>query len=128
MLTRDQRSISALGQQPMLKRTTPLVASSALACLCTLSSVVNSEPNAADAATAAVLSSRRAALVAQCPSFPQISPAEAANLPMHVTQWGAAGPRIIIIHGGEQSISAIGGGLGLGIGPDRRCWASENGS
>jgi pimeloyl-ACP methyl ester carboxylesterase len=97
-------------QQPMLKRTTPSVASSALACLCTLISAGISKPSAADAATAAVLSSHRAELIAQCPSFPQISPAEAANLPIHVTQWGATGPRVIIVHGGEQSINVIGGG------------------
>jgi pimeloyl-ACP methyl ester carboxylesterase len=80
--------------------------------LCTLSSAAIAEPSSVNATTAHVLSSRRAALIAQCPSFPQISPADAANLPIHVTQWGAIGPRIIVIHGGEQSISAIGGGPG----------------
>ena len=51
----------------------------------------------------------RAALLAQCPPVAARLPeAEAAMLPIHVTEWGTAGPEVLIVHGGVQ------GGLGGG--------------
>ena len=51
----------------------------------------------------------RAALLAQCPPAPpRLSKAEAAKLPIHVTEWGTTGPEVLIVHGGVQ------GGLGGG--------------
>lgn len=51
----------------------------------------------------------RAALLAQCPPAPPRLPeAEAAKLPIHVTEWGTAGPEVLVVHGGVQ------GGLGGG--------------
>ena len=51
----------------------------------------------------------RAALLAQCPPAPPRLPeAEAAKLPIHVTEWGTTGPEVLIVHGGVQ------GGLGGG--------------
>ena len=47
-------------------------------------------------------------LVAQCPKPPALTDAEAAKLPIHVTRWGSAGPRVLIIHGGVQG--GAGGG------------------
>ena len=51
----------------------------------------------------------RATLLAQCPPAPPRLPeAEAAKLPIHVTEWGTAGPEVLVVHGGVQ------GGLGGG--------------
>lgn len=50
----------------------------------------------------------RAALIAQCPPLPDISDADAAKLPIHVTRWGTDGPRVVLIHGGVQG--RLGGG------------------
>ena len=51
----------------------------------------------------------REALLAQCPPPPPRMPeADAAKLPIHVAEWGTAGPEVLIVHGGVQ------GGLGGG--------------
>lgn len=51
----------------------------------------------------------RAALLAQCaPAPPRLPEVEAAKLPIHVTEWGTAGPDVLVVHGGVQ------GGLGGG--------------
>lgn len=52
----------------------------------------------------------RADLVAQCPANPRLAPEQEDKLPIAVTHWGDTGPKVLIIHGGEQAISAIGGG------------------
>jgi len=57
---------------------------------------------------AAQIAKSRVALLAQCTGPAEPSDAEAAKLPIHVTQLGAAGPRVLVIHGGVQ------GGLGGG--------------
>ena len=49
-----------------------------------------------------------AALVTQCPVLPPLTAEEASRLPIHITEWGTAGPSVLIIHGGVQ------GGLGGG--------------
>ncbi len=49
-----------------------------------------------------------AALIAQCPVPLEVTDAEAAKLPIHVTRWGESGPRVLIIHGGVQG--GAGGG------------------
>ena len=54
------------------------------------------------------VSQHLAALLAQCPQPAQLDDAEAAKLPIHVTRWGTAGPRVLIIHGGVQG--GAGGG------------------
>ncbi len=56
----------------------------------------------------AELAQARASLIAQCPSVPAISDAEAAKLPIHITRWGTSGPRVVLIHGGVQG--RLGGG------------------
>ena len=48
----------------------------------------------------------RAALVAQC--RPAGTPADSATLPIHETNWGAAGPHVLLVHGGVQG--NLGGG------------------
>ena len=45
-------------------------------------------------------------LLAQCPPVPV--PADADSLPVHVTEWGDAGPAVLFVHGGVQG--GIGGG------------------
>jgi pimeloyl-ACP methyl ester carboxylesterase len=52
----------------------------------------------------------RARLLSQCPAPLDLSDAEAAKLPIHVVEWGTAGPSVLVIHGGVQG--------GLGGGPD----------
>ena len=54
------------------------------------------------------MASAEKALVAQCPPWPTLSPAEADALPIHVTRWGDAGPAVLLIHGGVQG--NVGGG------------------
>ena len=54
------------------------------------------------------MAAHREALIAQCPAVPDVPAADAAQLPIHVTRWGATGPRVLIVHGGVQ------GGLGGG--------------
>ena len=54
------------------------------------------------------MAAHRDVLIAQCPIVPDVPAAEAAQMPIHVTRWGATGPRVLIIHGGVQ------GGLGGG--------------
>ena len=57
----------------------------------------------------ASLMQKRSALLTQCPPPPApLSDADIATLPIHVTEWGAAGPPVLIVHGGVQ------GGLGGG--------------
>lgn len=46
------------------------------------------------------------ALLAQCPAMPV--PQDADTLPIHVTEWGEAGPAVFLVHGGVQG--GIGGG------------------
>ena len=56
-----------------------------------------------------IIPEHRAALLAQCPPAPPRLPeAEAAKLPIHVAEWGTAGPEVLVVHGGVQ------GGLGGG--------------
>ena len=62
----------------------------------------------AEAPDPAALAAKRAELLAHCPEQPVLSAAEQDALPIHVTRWGDAGPRVLIIHGGVQ------GGLGGG--------------
>jgi pimeloyl-ACP methyl ester carboxylesterase len=45
-------------------------------------------------------------LMAQCPERPR--PADADQLPIHVTHWGDSGPNVLLVHGGVQG--GIGGG------------------
>ncbi len=46
------------------------------------------------------------ALLGQCPATP--IPSNAADLPIHVTEWGDSGPVVLMVHGGVQG--GIGGG------------------
>ena len=48
------------------------------------------------------------ALLAQCPAMPV--PANAQDLPIHITEWGHEGPLVLMVHGGVQG--GIGGGPG----------------
>lgn len=48
------------------------------------------------------------ALLAQCPVVE--TPPNASELPVHVTEWGNAGPTVLFVHGGVQG--------GIGGGPD----------
>ena len=57
--------------------------------------------------SASVIQQQQAMLLAQCPPPPPRIPASEAG-PIHVTRWGEAGPRVVVIHGGVQ------GGLGGG--------------
>jgi pimeloyl-ACP methyl ester carboxylesterase len=50
----------------------------------------------------------RAALAAQCPTVDR--PANAVELPIHMTTWGNTGPLVLFVHGGVQG--GIGGGPG----------------
>ncbi len=52
------------------------------------------------------MAEHRAALVAQCRMM--AIPPNAQDLPIHVTFWGATGPKVLLIHGGAQG--NIGGG------------------
>jgi pimeloyl-ACP methyl ester carboxylesterase len=52
----------------------------------------------------------RVRLLNQCPAPLELSDAEAAKLPIHVVEWGTAGPLVLVVHGGVQG--------GLGGGPD----------
>ncbi len=56
----------------------------------------------------AAVARAQAALVAQCPPWPKLGPAEAEALPIHVTHWGDAGAVVLLIHGGVQG--GVGGG------------------
>ena len=58
--------------------------------------------------SAAAMQKQVEALIAQCPKQPDLTDAEAAKLPIHVTRWGTSGPRVLIIHGGVQG--GAGGG------------------
>ena len=49
-------------------------------------------------------------LRAQCPADPRLPPDDDSTKPIHVTTWGHTGPKILLIHGGEKAIDAIGGG------------------
>ena len=49
-----------------------------------------------------------ASLTAMCPPQPVLDAASAAQLPIHETVWGSAGPEVLLVHGGVQ------GGLGGG--------------
>lgn len=51
-----------------------------------------------------------AALLAQCQANPRIPPERERDFPIHVDRWGETGPKVLIIHSGEQTIDAIGGG------------------
>lgn len=53
---------------------------------------------------------RTVALLAQCKPNPRLSVEAESRLPIRVTRWGTSGPKILVIHGGEQTINAIGGG------------------
>lgn len=55
-----------------------------------------------------VLGEINPALLAQCPAV--VTPPGAANLPVHVTEWGEEGPSVFFVHGGVQG--------GIGGGPD----------
>ena len=66
--------------------------------------------NLGQAITPAAMKAEKAALLAQCPPPLQLSEADASKLPIHVTRWGNSGPRVLIIHGGEQTMNALGGG------------------
>ena len=50
----------------------------------------------------------QAKLAAMCPEPAQVLPHASAALPLHLTEWGDAGPRVLLLHGGVQ------GGLGGG--------------
>jgi pimeloyl-ACP methyl ester carboxylesterase len=50
----------------------------------------------------------RAALASMCPSCKAASQDATAAIPIHMTEWGTAGPTVLLIHGGVQ------GGLGGG--------------
>jgi pimeloyl-ACP methyl ester carboxylesterase len=56
--------------------------------------------------TAERIAARRAVLLAQCETVPE--PENAGALVVHVTDWGAAGPVVFLVHGGVQG--GIGGG------------------
>lgn len=51
-------------------------------------------------------------LLARCPANPRVPPEREADLPIDVAHWGEVGSKVLIIHGGEQTIDAIGGGPG----------------
>ncbi len=54
------------------------------------------------------LPGHREALLSQCPSMPVPPAVETASLPINLTHWGKAGPRMLLIHGGVQG--NLGGG------------------
>lgn len=56
------------------------------------------------------LTKRRDELLAQCPGAAVVAPEQAATLPIHVTEWGAEGPHVLLVHGGVQG--RLGGGPG----------------
>ena len=57
------------------------------------------------------MAEHRAALIAQCPAVAApLTASEVAALPIHVTERGASGPEVLLVHGGVQ------GGLGGGAG------------
>ena len=58
--------------------------------------------------SASILREKQAALVAQCPAAATVPETEALRLPIHVERFGAAGPLVLVIHGGVQG--GIGGG------------------
>ena len=71
--------------------------------------------------TGAGIAQARAALIAQCPKPPDINEADGAKLPIHVTRWGAEGPRVVLIHGGVQG--KLGGGPSTFLG--QQAWSRE---
>ena len=54
------------------------------------------------------LPGHREALLSQCPSMPVPPGVETGSLPINLTHWGHAGPRMLLIHGGVQG--NLGGG------------------
>ena len=54
------------------------------------------------------LPGHREALLSQCPSMPMPPDVETGSLPINLTHWGQAGPRMLLIHGGVQG--NLGGG------------------
>ena len=70
--------------------------------------VTKAQPASQGAPEQQELAQHVAALIAQCPRPLELSDAEAAKLPVHVTRWGGSGPRVLIIHGGVQG--GAGGG------------------
>jgi pimeloyl-ACP methyl ester carboxylesterase len=60
--------------------------------------------------SASEVRSREATLIKSCPPPVVPSPSASANSPIHVTSWGTAGSRVLIIHGNVQSGLPIGGG------------------
>jgi hypothetical protein len=75
-----------------------------------LTTCVATPVNPGQTITPSAMEAKKAALLALCPPPLQLSEAEASKLPIHVTRWGNSGPRVLIIHGGEQTINALGGG------------------
>jgi pimeloyl-ACP methyl ester carboxylesterase len=54
------------------------------------------------------LPGHRKALLSQCASMPMPPDVATGSLPIHLTHWGQAGPRMLLIHGGVQG--NLGGG------------------
>lgn len=94
----------------MRKWTDPFAGLFALALLVTCDAPLVAHAMAQDTPIARDLASHRAALIAQCPPVLHMSVEQREKLPIHVTRWGSTGPRVLIIHGGEQILNAIGGG------------------
>ena len=91
--------------------TTELIALAAAAMVCVVASASAQTPNPAappGPPSPAAMQKQTEMLVAQCPKPPEISDEEADKLPIHVTHWGSAGPRVLVIHGGVQG--GAGGG------------------
>lgn len=64
--------------------------------------------NALKDKTTTELAAANARLIAQCADMP--TPANATELPVHITTWGTKGPTVFFVHGGVQG--------GLGGGPE----------